>query len=162
MTVEKYRLAQLRDSDRRVVSRQEWEEVVAKRQGLSAKSQELQRDLMVLNASVAKIPPHLRSEGHFNRRQKLVGEHAAVTVKLREIRLWLGTHRILTAEERTGHRSHLDEYDVANALSEPQTLLHRCYVLLKKKCSQIGYTEEDRAIVDAANDYLTRKGILLR
>jgi hypothetical protein len=59
-------------------------------------------------------------------------------------------------------RGRMDEWDLRNALSAPQNLLHRCYVELDSMSRRIdGYTEQRRALLDAVKDYLTRNGILV-
>ncbi len=55
----------------------------------------------------------------------------------------------------------LDEFDLANALVEPQHLLQRALSRLEWLCERIGMAEGDRALIDALRDYLQRHGILL-
>lgn len=56
-------------------------------------------------------------------------------------------------------RGRLDEFDLHNALSEPQNLLRRCVARMEKLLSRCGYEHGDRELVESCQDYMRRHGI---
>lgn len=89
---------------------------------------------------------------------KAQAEVSSVNAELRN------ANRKYTEAERTRYlaekrRSTLDEFDLANQLSEPQMLLQRSLAALEYALSRTVRREADTALVETIKDYFRRHGI---
>jgi hypothetical protein len=142
------------------MSSRAYQEKLAASNELATRSQALQGQLAAMKQ--AKVNRSFPKGEYERRRAETIAAWNAVMVELREVNAWLKTNHE-EANEPTGGRQRvfLDEYDLRNALCEPQTLLQRALVTLKKVTAITGRSDEVRGLLDSMEDYLRRNGIIL-
>lgn len=114
--------------------------------------------------------PKLRRDDHYNRwharlmtdMNYLQEQKSAVVAKLHELNLRKLQLKAKLVKNNAGHgNAKLDEFDLRNALSEPQRLLQLSYAAIQRLTRHIGTTDSDRSLMDCLKDYLERHGMLV-
>ncbi len=147
-------------------TKQEYERVMNERSSLVTRQKYLQVEVSEIRTKIKRTRRSLpdREFEHLNELRREIG---TIEGRLAELKGWLRNNHI--SSEGKEHpelpdgkpRKVLDEYDLINALSEPQMLLRHMLVICNRTLRQTGFRDGDRETLERVEDYLRRHGIAL-
>lgn len=146
--------------------KQEYDAMLARKAEVVSRLQKVEFEVSDLNKNA--IIEMMGKKKYLEWRKGKIREKLAIVSELQEIKLWLKTNQVMYDKEclaikRTsflGEKT-LDVYDLGNALIEPQTLLQRAYVRLKRCFNQLGKQDGDQALMEVIHSYLIKHGICI-
>jgi hypothetical protein len=139
---------------------------------LKAKRAEVVKEMSLINARLTEITQEFRTGVRLSphRYRQIVAEQG----NLKRTKLGLeqkiaDLKRDISALAEEGFRNYnlekrratIDEFDLRNALSEPQTLLRHALAAITSLTARNGRSMEHRALIDSIKDYMERHGIAI-